>query len=64
MAMINGEPRQRYPMPKSPRKWRHLAHRVLGQYIADHIEEEVKLGAPMRSLRLFKRPVDIPQLCF
>ena len=48
MAMINGEPRQRYPMPKSPREWRHLAHRVLGQYIADHIEEEVKLGVTLQ----------------
>jgi hypothetical protein len=47
-AMVNGKPRGQYSLPSSPREWRQLAHRILSQYTADHIEEEVKLGVSLQ----------------
>jgi hypothetical protein len=41
---VNGEFRSQHPIPAKPREWRVLAHRLLAEYILDHISGEVQVG--------------------
>jgi hypothetical protein len=42
-VIVNGEPRSAHPIPESLRDWRRLANVLLGEFILDHLSDNVRI---------------------
>lgn len=47
-TLVNGEDRNRWPIPETPRGWRRLATLLLSEYIQEHIFEEIEVAVGLR----------------
>lgn len=43
-TFVNGEDRNRWPIPETPRDWRKLATHLLSEYIQEHIVGEIEVA--------------------
>jgi hypothetical protein len=43
-VIVNGEPRSQWPIPKNKKEWRYLVNGLLGEYLREHIRDEVRVG--------------------